>query len=205
MQKQKQKLKCSTLRGKTQTNYHNAKNRTKMSSLPTLKGPAKGICLESPSSPPPRQAGEGTWGLATEGKQGSSCCRAHGEQESRSAPTHLAHSMSGPGQNHTGVWALEQKQKPEFLCTSQSVWVKTTHLIISVSHSQRLLLRSGAKANHKGDVQSYRTILPMASLQLSDDKHMTSRQQRPARSERRTFPRGKFYPLKESIWAQEKR
>lgn len=56
-------------------------------------------------SPPPRQAGEGTGG-ATEGKQRSAAAepvRTHQEQEPRSAPTHLAHSRTGPGQNHAGV------------------------------------------------------------------------------------------------------
>lgn len=39
MQKQKQKLKCSTLRGKTQLTDHNLKNRTKISFLPYAQGP----------------------------------------------------------------------------------------------------------------------------------------------------------------------
>lgn len=46
MQKQKQNLKCSTLREKTQPNDHNNKNRTKISLLPTPKGPASSICQE---------------------------------------------------------------------------------------------------------------------------------------------------------------
>ena len=75
MQKQKQKLKRSTLRGKTQPNYHSLKNKTKISFPLTPWGP-NSLCR---SVPPPLHSVQVT-GKAREKEHGGKANKCPGGQ-----------------------------------------------------------------------------------------------------------------------------